>query len=326
MHQSDFHLPKLDETIQATLIDTKNRVIYGNLREGINISKTGFFTKDDKSVLVSTAAQEHLNIKFIVVESSNLHRELKELFNSIVIFTSVFTMLMIILAYFLSKLFMKPLHQRVKQIEDFVHDTAHELNTPITALQMITSQSLKKGTCSAKSLKNISLISKQLFDIYSALSYLSFNQEEKNSPQNIDIISSLQKSILYYFELAQSKNIELIFHTNEKEYIVNIDEVKLNMLLGNLINNAIKYSHPNSKVEISFESDTLKVKDYGIGIAPEKLNKIYERFNRETSYAGGFGIGLSIVKKIADEYNFKVDVVSEPDIGSSFYITLNNSN
>jgi len=223
----------------------------------------------------------------------------------------------IALASILSRLFMRPIRQKIKQIEDFVHDTAHELNTPITALSMSVSRALKKEAYDEKILKNISISTKQLFDIYNTLSYLSFESKQEEATV-LDVCSVLTKSIEYYKELAQSKKIEVIVECEDFNY--KIDEVKLTMLFGNLINNAIKYSHANSKIEISFINGIFKIKDFGIGIQADKLTKIYERFNRETEYAGGFGIGLSIVKKISEEYGMKVKVESEINEGSCFII------
>lgn len=94
------------------------------------------------------------------------------------------------------------------------------------------------------------------------------------------------------------------------------------MLFGNLINNAIKYSHPSSQIDIIFKDKVFSIEDYGIGIDKDKLSKIYETYNRETDYAGGFGIGLSIVKKISQEYGLRLEVKSALDKGSCFSVTF----
>jgi two-component system OmpR family sensor kinase len=238
-----------------------------------------------------------------------------------VINTVIFSILsVIVLAWLLGKIFMKPMQTRIKQIEDFVHDTAHELNTPITALRMSVSRAIKKETCDNKLLKNISVSTKQLFDIYNALSYLSF-ESNKEEVVKLDMCKVVEKSVAYYEELAQSKNI--VISSTCREFSYKIDEVKLTMLFGNLINNAIKYSHPNSKIEVEFIDGVFKIKDYGIGIPQDKLDTIYDRFNRETDYAGGFGIGLSIVKKITQEYNLALHVESKLGEGTMFEVGFN---
>jgi two-component system OmpR family sensor kinase len=98
------------------------------------------------------------------------------------------------------------------------------------------------------------------------------------------------------------------------------------MLFGNLISNAIKYSMPESTITIRFKKGVFTIQDEGIGIAQEKLSKIFERYNRQSDYAGGFGIGLSIVQKIAKEYGITVDVQSEKEKGTCFTLVFTKEN
>lgn len=319
MQNSELSLPKLDGGIIVALVDVNLKIIYGSLTEDFFPREAKYFKQGKYSILISNAPQEHLNIKFVVVQSKALFEkvtELKKLVLTVVVF-SIF--MMITLAWVLARLFMRPLHQKIQQIEDFVHDTAHELNTPITALSMSVSRAIKKEAYDEKILKNISISTKQLFDIYTALSYLSF-EHKKHKETLLDVSAVLQKSIEYYRELSESKRITIQVTSEPFEF--EIDETKLAMLFGNLINNAIKYSDPDSNIEIVFKQGIFSIQDFGIGIEKDKLSKIYDRYNRETEYAGGFGIGLSIVQKISNEYGLILEVESEPGKGSCFRITF----
>ena len=320
-HMKSELLPKLpvNKLVFISLVDTRGEVVRGKIRGGFEIMKEGYFSEDTYTTLVSSSAQEHQGIKYVLVQSSLLPFKIEELKRSVIAVMIVVLIVMMILAWVLSKLFMRPLHQKIKQIEDFVHDTAHELNTPITALSMSVSRALKKQSYDETILKNISISTKQLFDIYTALSYLSFESKEQES-RSIDIKEVLQKSVAYYQELSESKHISL--NLSAESFSVQIDETKLTMLFGNLINNAIKYSHPSSEVDIVFKDKVITIEDYGIGIDKEKLSKIYEMYNRETEYAGGFGIGLSIVQKISQEYGLGLEVNSTLGKGSRFKITF----
>lgn len=312
-------MPKVEKGINITLIDTNDKVVYGNPFHSYKPTKAEYITEETHNILISDAPQEHLNIKFVVVHSSYLDTQIKSLKKNIIRFMIIATLAIAVLAWILSLLFMKPLRQKIKQVEDFVHDTAHELNTPITALSMSVSRALKKEVYDEKILKNISISTKQLFDIYNALSYISFDDKTtKEEATEIDICKVIQKSVAYYKELAQSKKIDI--EVECKEFIFKIDETKLTMLFGNLINNAIKYSNYNSKIEIIFKDGIFKIQDYGIGIEDKKLTKIFDRFNRATDYSGGFGLGLSIVQKISNEYDLKLNVKSELDKGTIFCV------
>jgi len=312
-------IPSFEKDIHLYIISTDNDILYGKALHGYSPTKPGYTNFAGNNVLVSDTAKKHLNVKFVVIYSNLLTSKISALKQTILEIIILAILIIISLAWILSLLFMKPLRKKIQQIEDFVHDTAHELNTPITALSMSVSRAKKKDMYDANILKNISVSTKQLFDIYTALSYLSFESKQKNETK-IDIAKTLQKSVSYYQELSQSKKIELILETQSYEF--EIDETKLTMLFGNLINNAIKYSHPNSKIEISLKNAVFKIKDYGIGIEKNKLANIYEKYNRETDYAGGFGVGLSIVQKISYEYGLKLDAHSKINKGSTFCINF----
>jgi len=319
MQKIELELPFLDKEIEIALIDVNNNLVYGSIQEDFFPSKAEYFELGKHNVLISDTPQEHLNIKFVVVQSEALLEEITELKQKVLTVMVSSIVMMIALAWVLSRLFMSPLHQKIKQVEDFVHDTAHELNTPITALTMSVSRALKKQTYDEKILKNISISTKQLFDMYTALSYLSF-ESKPNNEALLDVALVLEKSVSYYKELSESKKIELSVETEPFEF--KIDETKLSMLFGNLINNAIKYSHPNSTVEVRLQRGVFSIRDHGIGIESDKLSKIYECYNRETDYAGGFGIGLSIVQKICQEYGITLDVSSEKERGSCFTLSF----
>ncbi len=95
------------------------------------------------------------------------------------------------------------------------------------------------------------------------------------------------------------------------------------MFLNNRLSNAIKYSVPIKRIYITINQESLSIKDEGIGIAKDKLDSIFRRFTRANSYAGGFGVGLSIVDSIAKEYGYIVDINSQENIGTEVIIKFN---
>ncbi|MDQ3814686.1 MAG: cell wall metabolism sensor histidine kinase WalK, partial [Armatimonadota bacterium] len=104
------------------------------------------------------------------------------------------------------------------------------------------------------------------------------------------------------------------------------DEDKFDQMLTNLVSNAIKYSPAGGDVIIEFNSDdsmiTVAVRDQGIGIPPDKLGRVFEKFERidtaDTRQAGGTGIGLFLVKHLVEHHAGKIWVESELGKGSSF--------
>ena len=123
---------------------------------------------------------EHMNIKYVVVQSDMLSAQLAALQQTVLKVLALVFIFIIIVAWLLSKLFMKPVRERVEQIERFLNDITHELNTPISSLSMATDQALKQGQCTEKTLRNVSISTKQLYDIYRSLTYLNFRKKEES--------------------------------------------------------------------------------------------------------------------------------------------------
>ena len=138
------------------------------------------------------------------------------------------------------------------------------------------------------------------------------------------------KSILTDLSLmAEEKNIKLVFNPTKEALQVFGDKDKLKQVFVNLLQNAIKYTDEGS-VEILLEEEkkfvNISIKDTGIGIPNEDLNRIFERFYRvdkaRSRAVGGTGLGLAIVKHIIEAHNSKIIVQSKPDEGSTFSFKL----
>lgn len=312
----DIYVPK---SIELALIDRNDRVVEGRLVDPTMRLEPKYFEKDGYTILISDAPREHLNIKYVVVQSKMLSAHLSGLKKSVLdIIIAIFFFISLI-AWLLARFFMKPVRERVFQIERFINDVTHELNTPISSLTMATDQALKRGECTQKTINNISTSTRQLYDIYRSLTYLNFNKKEDVSEAiNIDVV--LQKSINYYRPLAEIKRIQFDIELEQTTYM--IPESTITLLLGNIIGNAIKYSPPRSHIWISLKKRTLSIKDEGIGIDREKQKDIFKKFQRGTDYSGGFGVGLHIVKTICDEHNIKIELYSELDAGTEFRFYL----
>lgn len=316
MHASTFKLPMIDPGYKVALYDDDFKRRYGSDIEGIDFARH-FSVDATRSVLVSTGTNAHLGIEYVVVESALLQTEAAQLRSTVLRYFLLALLVVSIIAFVLSKLFLRPLRRKIAQVERFIKDVSHELNTPITALSMSSSRAMQKGICDERTLRNISASTKQLYDIYTALTYLNFSHRETHA-ETVDIAEVAAKSVEYFRELAQSKTIG--FEVACESMMVQIDPQQASMLLNNLLSNAIKYSRPDSTVAVTLHGRRLSIKDEGIGIASEKLGEIFERYRRGTDYAGGFGVGLSIVKSICDANAIAVMVDSTE--GSGTTVTL----
>jgi two-component system OmpR family sensor kinase len=319
MHNTLLQPFKVPNNVKLALIDTDKKVVEGTLVYPDMKIEPGYIKHKEYNILVSGAPREHLGIQYVVVQSMMPAAQISEL--KILVWQMILTIffLIIVVAWILSKIFMRPVRERVLQIERFINDVTHELNTPITSLTMSTDQALKLGECTDKTLKNISISTKQLYDIYRSLTYLNFSSK-KETPEMIDLKEVLEKSIMYYSGLAQIKSIDFNIELEETSFA--IPESQASLLFGNLIGNAIKYSSPKTEIDISLKNNVFTIKDRGIGIEPAQQKEIFKKFRRGTSYSGGFGIGLSIVKNICNEYGIKIEFDSVPDKGTEFRLHL----
>jgi signal transduction histidine kinase len=112
--------------------------------------------------------------------------------------------------------------------------------------------------------------------------------------------------------------------------LVDADMGKIQQVLYNLIDNAIKFSHSNSKIKVSTEEKGDKVfvsvKDYGIGIPKDSIKKVWDRFYKTDASRGkdkrGAGLGLSITKEIIQAHNENINVISTEGVGTEFVFSL----
>jgi signal transduction histidine kinase len=143
-------------------------------------------------------------------------------------------------------------------------------------------------------------------------------------------LEKLVRNILEEFdELFKAKGINLKYDKLQPVQIYG-DADGLKRLLTNLLQNALRYTDADGTVTVSLESSIrnarLRVADTGIGIPPESLPRIFDRFYRvdksRSRAAGGVGLGLSIVRAIVDAHKGRIEVHSQVDQGTEFIITV----
>ncbi|MCP9465763.1 MAG: heavy metal sensor histidine kinase [Nitrospira sp.] len=221
-----------------------------------------------------------------------------------------------------------------RQIRQFTSDASHELRTPLTVMKGETELVLRKPR-SADDYRsvlesNLEEIDR-MTDIVDELLFLSRADmgEVKMECKPVALESLVEDIQRQATLLGQDRQIEVILGT-VMPAVVQGDELRLRELLLNLVENAVKYSHPNGKVEISLVNDghhaVLSVSDQGIGIPTEDLPKIFHRFyrsdNARTHTKKGTGLGLAICAWIAESHKGRIQVQSHVGRGSTFTVTL----
>ena len=318
------HMMKMDFVLESfpaakvSLYDKNKKIKYGSFIQKIDFTND-YYKNDATFTLISTSVAGHLGVDYIVVQSNSCTTYVDELKGTVLYTALLVGIIIIVIAVLLSYMFLKPLKDKMQEIESFIKDTTHELNTPISALMMSTSRVKEKKTYDEKIITNISISTKQLYEIYSSLTFLNFDTSSEKA-QTVLFDEIVEDSLLYFNELMQKKSLFLEFKKESCKLFIAPNKAK--MLVNNLLSNAIKYSPPHKKILIEITENSFTITDEGIGIAKEKLDTIFERFKRASSYAGGFGIGLNIVETISKEYKYKITIDSQENKGTRVCIAF----
>lgn len=205
-----------------------------------------------------------------------------------------------------------------KDLEEYFLLWVHQIKTPITVSDLILQKEKTPYTCQLK---------EQMFYIREytdmAINYMKLKDRQADMDITEVEIDKLLKSLLRkYSGLFIDKNISLDYQPIDTKIIT--DAKWATILIEQILANALKYTN-SGKITLSFDRDknALKVKDTGIGIKSEDINKIFDRgysgFNGRINEKSS-GIGLYLVKKIAILLNIKIEVCSTVNVGSEFII------
>lgn len=219
---------------------------------------------------------------------------------------------------------------------EFVANVTHELKTPLTSISGFI-ETLQAGAINDPEISGrfIDIIAieterlKRLIDDILTLSDIE-NRNQVNKTR-INVKNSVESTVSFLKPIADERNIVLISEVAE-DMVIEGDEDRFRQMLFNLTENAIKYSNKSGRVWITGKTEEdcniISVKDEGIGIPAEHLDRLFERFYRvdksRSRKVGGTGLGLSIVKHIAVLFGAKLEVESEVGKGSEFRVIFKN--
>lgn len=223
-----------------------------------------------------------------------------------------------------------------KMRSEFVANVSHELKTPITSVKGFAETLLSGDVPDEATAKQFMQIiydeSERLNRLITDLLELS-KIEKQAMPLNItevnlnEIIGNSTQTISKF---ARDKNITLHLPSDENPIYVEADEDRLGQIVLNLVANAVNYTSDNGDIYIDAEERSSKVvltvRDTGMGIPEEALDRLFERFYRvdkaRSRHSGGTGLGLAIVKHLVESHEGKIYVKSVEGVGSTFTVEL----
>ena len=226
------------------------------------------------------------------------------------------------------------LDQLDKLKSDFISIASHELRTPLSVIlgyaTFLKEDAQGEVSAHASAVLNSALRMRNLIEDMTNLRYLKLGEAEL-SKEHIPLAAIFQEAKGDVEDMAEAKNHSLEVRTPDMGTVVVVDRIKFGMALTNLLYNAIKFTPSGGRITLTYERKPNAVwsvvKDTGVGIPHDQLERIFEEFHQVEDHMtrrhGGMGLGLSIARALVEAHGGRLWAESDgPGQGSTFYISL----
>ncbi len=320
MNEPFFDYPRF-RSFESGLYDRHFKAVFTLIEESIPTFSPGFYIEGSRAYLVLHLPKErYFGANYLVLSSELSYVQIYQKSTFILL---LIVILVFLLSLFFLKRFAAPFRQANAHLDNFIKDSMHEINTPLSIINTNIDLYNMHNTAN-KYFTRIKAAAKTLGNIYNDMDYLIKNENIDLSCDKIDLSAFVSERVAYFEEVAAQKEIRIQTRIDGGIQICfNISQ--LQRIVDNNLSNAIKYSHEHGIIEILLYENqkgevVMSFRDFGIGI--EDTGRIFERYYREERDKGGFGIGLNIVKNIIDSVGIRLEVESRYSKGSHFIYTL----
>ncbi|MCA9355744.1 HAMP domain-containing histidine kinase [Candidatus Kaiserbacteria bacterium] len=282
--------------------------------------------------------EDEVEEDYLLHEKWNTY-EFREHLSSVIALVDIIILLLVSMtSYQFSKRTLRPIKENQDRQQQFLGDVAHELRTPLSVIQLGACTMLHKEQKTKKYqefILDVKEESERLTRLANQLLQLlrsdSLTIDDNVTIQNLTTIT--QKELERFFYYADQKNI-VISSDMDKDVKLMIDADSYIQLLQNILKNAVDYNKKNGNIRVGLKQTgntvELVVEDTGIGIPNDKLETVFSRFtkldtSRKQTSENGAGLGLSIVRNIADKIGAEIDLVSEIGKGTKMTVTIPSS-
>ena len=215
----------------------------------------------------------------------------------------------------------------VERERQFTADVSHELRTPMTIIDGAAQFLETENNISDKGVDRVKMIRRacsDVNDLTSAFFLMAREQKPELGNTKTNVAEILEEQVIKLDSLIDSAKVDLSFDI-QNELIVNTHKKALEIIIGNILGNAIKYTEKGT-IEITVSGNQVLVADTGIGINDELLPKLFERHVRGRGlHQAGEGIGLAIVKRLCDQFDWDISIQNNQDQGILVTLTKNEN-
>lgn len=215
--------------------------------------------------------------------------------------------------------------------DDFISSISHELRTPLTSIKGWSETLVSGGYDPEETQLGVSIISRESERLIGLVEeILDFSKLQQNQMKLsigiVDVKVLLQETILNIWAKAEKKRIHLLLECEDGIFVKG-DANRLKQVFLNLVDNAVKFSHEESSIELSAKrlsatETAIMVRDSGIGISEAHISRVKDRFFQVDALNGGTGLGLAISQQIVELHNGTLDMVSELGKGTEVTVIL----
>ena len=209
----------------------------------------------------------------------------------------------------------------IQREQEFTSNASHELRTPLTAIrtscELLMSEALPHKERAR--IEHIDSAARQMTERIEILLLLARSRVPE-AVETVPLRRCVEDAAYPFLEEIESKNLDFEIAIPDSQ-LVQIDRKALQVVLSNLIKNAVRYTD-RGHVRVTYEAPRVIVTDSGAGIAPEHQPQLFERYFRADNRPEGLGLGLAIVRRICDHFGWKIEVRSAPGHGSVFSVLL----
>jgi len=329
LHQLHDHFPEentypRDRRFESAIYDLEYVPIFSTLQQPHVRLEEEIYREGDRIQFVKILDNYYLGAKYVIIEVPEDTEWFVQTIRTIEGYGLAALVLLGLVGVYLAHLFIRPMRHTIEVLDQFIKDTTHELNTPLSAI-LANIESMDQSDLTptnARRLRRINIAARTVSTLYEDLKFATLEQEKSTDDILIDMHELVESRLEYFAILMESKRLTL--ENNLAPSTLKADRRLIERVVDNLLSNAIKYNRRGGVIQVTLTQGRLMVQDTGTGIASDVLRHIFDRYTRFNESEGGFGIGLSIVKRICDHYGIIIDVESTPGEGTTITLRWEN--